>query len=164
MKPSYIIVSFTILLSISAQSEVEYYHCEESVDTFWKFDINAINNKSISPHKSPKVRVRQLGFVDEISDVEISSEWFKVTSFAGGGLFQPDIEIETYINRKGGHSIRQVVNPIFGDGKSDMGVCKDFIEGENLDILFKMQSELQQEVSDLEGEKLGSLPPPKNWN
>ncbi len=164
MKLSYIVALSTILLSISAQSEIEYYHCEESVDTFWKFDIDAINNKSISPHKNPKVRVRQLGFVDEFSDVEISSEWLKVTSFVGGGLFQPDIEIETYINRRGGHSIRQVVNPIFGDGKSDMGVCKGFIEGENLDTLFKMQSELQQEMKDLEGEQLESSPPLKNWN
>ena len=164
MKLSDITIFITIVLSTNALSEIEYYHCESGADTFWKFDIDAINNKNISPFKKPKVRVRQLGSVGENSNVEVSDEWFKITNSVSGGLLLADIEIVTYINRKGGNSITQVTNPIFGDGRRDMGVCKNYIEGENLDTLFKMQSELRQEEKKAEMKRLKSLPPVKNWN
>jgi len=160
LKTLFLIIA-TLFCSTFALSKVEYYHCEKGVDNYWKFNVSAID--SISPYSKPEVRRRAMGEVMEYSNVRMSDEWFKVITYAGGGWLA-DTEITFYINRQGKKSMYKQNNPLFGIIEEDVGVCKNYIEGENLDTLFKMQSELQQEREAIEAKRLENLPPPKNWN
>lgn len=135
---------------------------EKGVDQYWKFNIDAIDN--ISPYSEPEVRRRAMGEVMDYSNVKMSDEWFKVIMYTGGGAFFADIEITFYINRQGKESVAIQNNPVFGIIEDDLGVCKNYIKGENLDTLFKMQSELLEEREKAETERLKNLPPAKNWN
>ena len=156
-----IILLITVALSTNAASNVEYYHCEKGIDNYWKFDIDAID--SISPYSKPEARRRATGEVMEYSNVRMSEEWFKVITYVGGGMMA-DTEITFYINRQGKNSIVKQNNALFGMIEDDLGVCKNYIDGEDLNTLFKMQSELKKERDKAEANRLKDLPPPKNWN
>lgn len=152
---SILLVLLTTILSTSALSKTEYYHCTEGVDTYWKFDTDAIND--ISPDAGPGVRKRSMGEVQEMTNVKMSKDWFKVVWVFEG------MELQWFISRTGKKSTYRHDNPLFGLVKRDMGVCQE-IRDEDLTTLFLMQSELKQERERSEVNKLKNLPPPKNWN
>ncbi len=155
MKISYIVIITTLLLSTNALSKIEYYHCKEGIDTYWKFDTDAIND--ISPNAGPGVRKRSLGEVQELTNVRISKDWFKVVWTFDG------IELQWFISRTGKKSSHRQDNPLFGLIKRDMGVCQG-IKDEDLDTLFLMQSELQERDKLIKQEENEKRPPSKNWN
>jgi hypothetical protein len=155
VKTSYITIIVTFLLSTNALSKIEYYHCKGGIDTYWKFDIYAIND--ISPDAGYGVRKRSMGEVQELTNVKMSKDWFKVVWTYQG------MELQWFISRTGKNSSHRQDNPLFGLIKRDMGVCQG-IKNEDLDTLFLMQSELQEKDRLMKLELNTHKPPSKNWN
>ena len=114
-------------------AEIEYYHCEKGIDSYWRFDIDAINN--LSPDSLSKSRRKNaIGEITDLTNVTFSNGWFKV--IINAGLYT---EV-SYISRIGEESVRKVTSSI-SSSEHDLGVCKNYIRDKDLSSFFKRNSE-----------------------
>ena len=114
-------------------AEIEYYHCEKGIDSYWRFDIDAINN--LSPDSLSKSRRKNaIGEITDLTNVTFSNEWFKVIINAGL------ITEVSYISRIGEESVRKVTSSI-SSSEHDLGFCKNYIRDKDLSSFFKRNSE-----------------------
>lgn len=153
MKSFYFLIVPVLIYPSVALSAIEYFHCEKRIDSYWKFDTEAISNKEITPYIKPKVRMRQMGEVTEFGNVEMTDEWFKVTM---------GIDFVRFFNRKGRTSFVRANDIFFGTQNVD-AECKSVseIEGEDLSKFFLTNVELEKERTK---EKSKGAAPSKNWN
>ena len=124
---------FSILISINTYAEFEYYHCEKGMDSYWRFDIDAIND--VSPDSLSKSRRKNsIGEITDLTNVAFSNDWFKV--IINSGL----ITEVSYISRIGEESVRKITSSI-SSSEYDLGVCKNYIKDKDLSSFFKRNSE-----------------------
>lgn len=126
------------LVSMNTNAETEYYHCDKDIDTYWKFDVD--NMDQIDPFASPVV-MRKLFYNVPYYDVSYNDEWFLVSSVVEYAL--GIAKSYYFINRKGKESWRRVR----GEELERLGICKQF-KPENPEEFFKLAPIEEPETDD----------------
>ncbi|MCU7827789.1 MAG: hypothetical protein KZQ85_01845 [Candidatus Thiodiazotropha sp. (ex Myrtea sp. 'scaly one' KF741663)] len=112
--------------AINAYGEIEYYHCKKGVDSYWKFDLDRI--QEVDPF-NPPVLSRQAGEVMPRENVKHNNEWYVVPIYVSG------MQVMYYINRKGGESLFRMDSGY----PMSLGKCTDIV-GDDLDELFRLRT------------------------
>ncbi|MBA5248665.1 MAG: hypothetical protein FE834_03900 [Gammaproteobacteria bacterium] len=106
----------------------EYFHCDVPfIDTFWRFNLDVVNQekRGIHPFNRP-VATRTDHFGDFLefyeADIDISKEWYSARY----------LDMTFFLSRTGEKSYRKGTDLFL-----DMGVCKNYIKGEDLSTLFE---------------------------
>jgi hypothetical protein len=138
-----VLTSLGLVISYPALADVEYYHCEEGVDKYWKFDTDILD--SVSPEGGAGALWSTWSGIIAYPITSYDKEWFKVE-------VAPSIGLTHFISRVGKPSLYRVdTNTI------SLGVCKRMEE--SVDILERFLTKAQKDKL-----KKDSKPLVQNWN
>ena len=141
--PLTLLILLGLASSYPALADVEYYHCEEGIDRYWKFDTDRLD--SVSPDGGPGAIWSMWSGITSYPIASYDKDWFKV-------VIAPSLGLTFFINRVGKPSLYRS-----DSGTTSLGVCKRLEESKEMLGRFLTESDKQKSVEE-------SSLPVQNWN